>query len=247
MEISIIEERPIEFRDSIVIEGLPDVGLVGTIATSYLVEHLNVSKLGHIESSLFPPIMVVHKQKLENPVRLYGYGNMIFILSEIAIPTEAVQPLTKALAEWFEQKGVKMLISLSGLPVQDRMEIDKPLVFGIGNSEDAMEELKKNKIDTLEEGFIAGIYALMLNECSKKGIPAVSLLTQCFPMYPDPGAAAEALTSLKKLLNLEIDVKPLLEDENEIKVKARDLMMDTKASMTKMQKIREQEMPFMYG
>lgn len=228
------------------IEGLPDVGLVGTIAASYIVERMGYKEIGYIESDLFPPVMVVHEGKSKNPLRIYGDEGVVVVLSEVAIPVGAVYPLTEALADWVKEIDSKLVISMTGLPATNRIDIEKPEVFAVGNSEEALNELKDKQMELLEEGFIAGPYAVMLRECSKRKMSAISLLAQCFPVYPDPGAAASAIESLDKFLKLGIDVKELLEKGEEIKLKARDLMRQTALSAPKMQKGVEQDMPIMY-
>jgi len=248
--VKIVEEEGAEYNNPIVIEGLPDVGLVGTIAASYIVEKLNYKAIGHIESDLFPPVMVIHDGKLMNPFRIYSAEDcsVVVVLSEIALPPKAVYPLTTALAEWFHKINVKQpVISIKGLPVKNRMDIDTPEVFAVGNNEAAMKELKDKQVDILEEGFIAGTYAIMLRECSKRKISAISLLAQCYPVYPDPGAAASAIESIVKFSSkLAIDIGELLENADEIKLKARDLMQQTTLSASEMQKDMEQDMPIMY-
>jgi uncharacterized protein len=248
--VRIVEKEGEVYNNPVVIEGLPDVGLVGTIAASYLVEKLAYREIGHIESDLFPPVMVIHDGKLKNPFRIYSdaSGSIVVILSEVAVPPKAVYPLTAALAEWFHRIKVRPpVISLKGLPMKNRIEIDKPEVFAVGNNDAALQLLKDKQIELLEEGFIAGTYAMMLRECSKRNIGAISLLAQCFPVYPDPGAAASSIESVKKFVpNLEVDVGELLENAEEIKLKARDLMQQTTLSASEMQKGMEQDMPIMY-
>ena len=245
-EVRIVEKEGVKHKNPIVIEGLPDVGLVGTIAASYIVERMGYKEIGYIESDLFPPVMVVHEGQSKNPLRIYGDEGVVVVLSEVAIPVGAVYPLTEALADWVKEIDSKLVISMTGLPAANRIDIEKPEVFAVGNSEEALNELKDKQMELLEEGFIAGPYAVMLRECSKRKMTAISLLAQCFPVYPDPGAAASAIESLDKFLKLGIDVKELLEKGEEIKLKARDLMRQTALSAPKMQKGAEQDMPIMY-
>jgi len=245
-EVRIVEKEGVKHKNPIVIEGLPDVGLVGTIAASYIVERMGYKEIGYIESDLFPPVMVVHEGKSKNPLRIYGDEGVVVVLSEVAIPVGAVYPLTEALADWVKEIDSKLVISMTGLPATNRIDIEKPEVFAVGNNEEALNELKDKQMELLEEGFIAGPYAVMLRECSKRKISAISLLAQCFPVYPDPGAAASAIESLDKFLKLGIDIKELLEKGEEIKLKARDLMRQTALSAPEMQKGVEQDMPIMY-
>jgi len=307
-EVRVVEEKPslVFERPMVAIEGLPDVGLVGTIATTFLVEKKGFEEIAYLESDLFPPVMVVHEGRLKNPFRIYGGYltrdetaegeggsgggsggrsgggggsgesgedgggekerkerieatargeseereefkiNTVLVLSEIAVPPYAVFPLTRALSAWFKEKGVQLAISLTGLAVRNRMEIEEPEVFGVANSEAAVQELRKRGVEIFEEGFIAGIYASMLRECKAVSVDAIALLTQCFPAYPDPGAAASALKTLEKFVPLRVDVGELLKRAEEIKLKARDLMRQTSIAASQMQKNAEQDLPIMY-
>ncbi len=56
-----------------------------------------------------------------------------------------------------------------------------------------------------------------------------------------------AINAVNKLLNLEVDVKKLLEDAEGIRVKTRELMQRTTKSLEGMAKTQEQELPAMYG
>ena len=41
------------------IVGLPDVGLVGLIAMSYLISELNLEEIAYMDSDLLPPVVVL--------------------------------------------------------------------------------------------------------------------------------------------------------------------------------------------
>jgi len=244
--VRIVEEEGVVHKNPIVIAGLPDVGLVGTIAASYIVDKMGYKEIGYVESDLFPPVMVIHEGKLKYPFGIYGNGSVIVLLSEVVVPPNAIYPLTRALTAWIKEIGAKLVIPITGLPVENRVDISKPEVFAVGNSEAAVKELREKQMELLEEGFIAGTYAIMLRECGKRDLNAISLLAQCFPVYPDPGAAASAIESLEMFLKLGIDVGELLEKGEEIKLKARDLMRQINLSAPEMQKGVEQDMPIMY-
>ena len=245
-KIEIIEKEGISINSPTVIEGFPDVGLVGVIASSYLVDKLKLKEVAHIESTLFPPVMVLHKGILSEPVSIFGNDNIIVVTSEIAIPPKLIYDLSLELSQWFEKKKAKILISLSGIPVQNRQDIEEPVVYGVGNNSKSIEILKENKINIIEEGFISGVYPLLLKECLKRNISALALLAQSFLKYPDPGASASTILALNKIININVDVKPLLDKANEVKVKARDLMKQAQNTMGPMGKSLEGEIPMMY-
>ncbi|MEM0053838.1 MAG: PAC2 family protein, partial [Nitrososphaeria archaeon] len=142
--------------------------------------------------------------------------------------------------------NAKMLIALTGFPVENRLEIEKPEVYAVVSKKEYAEMLSKYKIEVLQEGFISGIYALFLKECLKAGLPAIALVAQSFLKYPDPGAAAELLNSLNSILSLNVDIKPLLENAEEIRLKARDLLRQTERVAPSAYRNVEGELPLMY-
>jgi uncharacterized protein len=244
--VKIVENEGVSLLSPVVIEGLPDVGLVGVIGTLHLAESLKLVEIAHLESNLFPPVMVMHKGMLVDPVRILGNQEMVVVTSEIAIPPRAIYPLAEELVDWIKEKGARLVISLTGIPEPNRLEIEKPLVFGVGSSPFSMTLLKDNQVEVMEEGFIAGIYALVMKQCLKRNIPSLTLMAQAFPNLPDPGAAAIVLEILNKILKINVGVEELLEKADEIRVKGRDLMKQTGSSMQEMGKMSEQEIPVMY-
>ncbi|MEM2550184.1 MAG: PAC2 family protein [Nitrososphaerota archaeon] len=69
------------------------------------------------------------------------------------------------------------------------------------------------------------------------------VLAQSHYNYPDPGATAEIIIYLSKLLKPEIDVAPLFKSAEELKLWLRDLMRRTYQMMYCVQKSKELELP----
>jgi len=102
--VRLVEDKEYSFETPISIEGLPDVGLVGAIAASHIVEELELEEIAHLESEQFPPIMVIHKGMPKDPVRIYGNKNLIVLASEIPLPINTIAPTVKILSKWFRIK-----------------------------------------------------------------------------------------------------------------------------------------------
>lgn len=245
-EVSIVEARPTK-KVKYCILGAPDVGLVGAISMSYLIQSLKMEQIGHLESDIFGPIVVVHQGVPETPFRLYGRDDIVAFISEIPVETRALFLVARAIVDWAKSKNVELLVSISGIPIPNRLEIDVPQVFGVGTSPAIRDDFKKGNVEPFEEGFMAGLHALVVRECLKKGVNSIVLLAQSHLQYPDPGAAASAINSLNGLLDLNVDVKKLLEQEEEIRLKMRELMRQTQRTMAETPKAREQEIPMMYA
>ena len=120
-DITIIETKKIYVNCSNIIEGVPDMGLVGAIAVSHIVLEQNFEEVGYIKSELFPPVMVVHERKVLSPVRIFQKEKFIVILSEIPIDPKVGYILAKRLTEWYKEKGAELIISISGTPIQERI------------------------------------------------------------------------------------------------------------------------------
>lgn len=242
-DILIIETKKIDVENPIIIEGVPDIGLVGSIAVSHMVAEQNFEEVGYIKSDLFPPVMVVHDRKVLNPVRIFQKGKLIAILSEIPIDPKAGFILSKRLTEWYKEKGAQLIISISGTPIQERIDIDEPQVFGTSNNESILKKMEELGVQILQEGFISGFYALILKNSIEIGLNSSILLAQCYSSYPDPGAAASILKILNKMTDLNVDVKQLIEQAEDLKVNYRALMEQTNASIQRESKV---DVPTMY-
>ncbi len=223
--------------------GFPDVGLVGVLAASHVISELNMTELAYVDTDLLPPIVVLHKGLPHAPMRIFGNGNLLVILSETAIPAKGVQRLMRNFVEWGKAKKVKIVIPIGGIPVQNRQDIEEPKVFGAASSFDMINLLEQKKVEVLKEGYMVGPQALMMRYCAERNIPAIALLAQSFYNYPDPEASAAALKQLANITGIKVDVSKLFEKGEEIRLRAKDVMKRTQQELTKMNKGQEYDMP----
>ena len=246
--ITIFETKEIELKKpSYLILGLPDAGLVGAISVSHLARTLNMEEYGGIESyRYFPPIVVVHKGSLYPPLRFFHKDNLVVLVPEIAIPTGAIYPLSYAITDYAQRKGFDFIISITGTPIPNRMEIDKPKVYWLATGKTATDVGKKLNIPIFEEGLLVGPYAVILKESMKRRMNNILLLVESYMEFPDPEAAATALEVLSKVTGVEVDVKKLLEEAEIIKLKSREMMRSTHRMLTRMGKGYEYQLPMLY-
>jgi uncharacterized protein len=225
---------------------LPDTGLVGTIAVGHMISSKKMTEVGYVRLSALPPILVIHHGEPKSPVRLYGKDDFVVLISETPLPFETYKELAEQTVRWAGEKGIELLISLSGIAVQNREEIDRPQVFGIGASAEIRGLLKSRGFSLLEEGFIAGPQALILDECIERTFPLAVLLAQSHSKFPDPGAAVSMLQDLNQAFGLDVDVKSLQGQAEEFRIRLRELMQRTQQSMHGT-KSHEEELPALYG
>jgi uncharacterized protein len=240
--IKIVEKKTIPSEAKMIV-GLPDVGLVGLIATSYLISELNLEEIAYMDSDLLPPVVVLHKGLPHAPLRFYGNKNLIAVISELAVPAPAIFPVMQKIMDWGQAKKVKTVVSMGGIPVENRQSITEPKVFGAASNQELLDELTKKGVSIMNEGYMVGPQALSMRYSINKNIPSIAILAQSFYNYPDPQAAAIALKELAKISDVKVDVSKLLEKGEEIRLKARDIMKRTQEEMTRMKKSQEYDLP----
>lgn len=229
--VSIVEVRPLDPGKSFLIVGFPDVGLVGSIVTSHIVAELKMQEAGYIDSELLPPVISVHGGEVKALIRIFDDKDFVAVLSDIPLTQALGASLNRSLVQWAKQKGFKTVLGATGMPIPNRMEVDKPAVLGLATSEASKEHLQLGGIQALQEGMLAGIYALLIKECVKQDMPSLTLLAESYAEFPDPGASASIVEALNKMLNKKIDVQSLIEKADEIRIQSRELMARTQQQM----------------
>lgn len=234
-------------RGKVVLQGFPDVGLVGSITVSYLVDQLGLKQVGYVESDDLPPVVPIRNSEVKDLIRIYEDRRAIIFVSDIPIPAKMIKPLARALLDWSKSKGVDRLYCLTGLADPNRIEIEEPKVFVAASRLKLAEELADLlDAEVLSEGFVAGINAELVRQGARKGFDVGLLLAQSHYNYPDPGAAAQLLLRMPKLIDASVDVGPLLQSAEMIRMQLRDLMRRTYDTMGDMQKSKDLELPPVY-
>ncbi len=241
-DIRIIEKKEIP-KGAFMLFGFPDVGLVGVIAASHLISELNLTEVAYIDSRLLPPVIVLHEGLSHSPIRIFGNHQILLAVSEIPLREDLVYPIIHSIIDWGKEKEVKMMISLGGIPVQERQDLEELKVFAAASNPETLKIAKDKNLEVLMEGYMVGPQAIMLQYCATLGLPALTLLAQCFFNYPDPEAAAKALEQLMNITGLKVNISTLIEKGEEIRLKARDMMKRTQQELTKMRKTQEYDIP----
>lgn len=248
-EWTVYELKDIPRADYLVV-GMPDVGLVGLIASTYLVKTLNAELIAYIDSPHLPPVLLYHESRPYPIMRVHNLPvngrNVLLLVSEVAIGARGSYSFARHVVRWSSSKGIERLLLLGGVPTPQRMKLEKPAVYGAGVTKEDVELLEKSGFNLFKEGFVSGPYALILKECYIRSVKSIALLAESFLNYPDPGAAAAVLTALDPLLGLKVNIEPLLEQEEEIRARLRETMKRTMEAMSEAGKAYEFTVPAMY-
>jgi uncharacterized protein len=221
-----------------VVVGVPDAGLVGTIACSYVIQQLGLHPIGHIDSDLLPPMMVIHGSKPCHPIQIFGgASNLLVVLSEIPLSPRSSFQITKALAAWARSMRAEVVIGVSGLPSRRREESPdgKPAILGIALDEKTLKGLTALGVLPFEEGIVSGTHASLMKQCMSNGQSCLLLMAESLIQFPDPSAAGKAVEVLGGLLSVKIDLEPLMHEAEEIRLRNRELMQQTQEAQHQQQ------------
>jgi len=242
--IQVILEKELSVKNPLLIEGFPGIGLVGNIASQYIVNELKMTYLGAMSSRYFPPLAVLLGGVVNMPVRVYedaGKG-LVVLTADIPVHPLASYEIGKEIVSWAESINVREMICLAGITVMD----DQHRVFGAVSKKDLLDRIK-DKAEIFEMGTITGITGSIMNECRIKNLPAVCLLGETASAEPDPRAAIATIETLNKIYDLGVSTAKLTEQADEIEVQMAQLAQQMKGVTTEEQQAQmPKEFP-MYG
>ena len=220
----VLKKKP---RGAKIIEGFPGFGLIGTIATEYIVNHLECELIGRFWFDELPATAAIHEEKIVNPIGVYyNKKNHLVIIHSISAAAGIEWKAADLVLNIARQIGCKEIISLEG--VASPLMMGESRVFYHTNRETKKKLIEKCGIDVLKEGIIMGITsALML----KSDLPITCLFAETHSNLPDSKASAKIIKILDKYLGLDVDPKPLLKQAESFEKKLKALMeqsMDAK-------------------
>jgi len=207
----------------IIIEGFPGFGLIGTITTEFLIEHLKAEQIGEFVFDEMPPTLAIHKEKMVEPMGIfYDRKNNIVILHTILNMTGNEWKVAEAIDDMAKKLKAKEIISIEG--VSSPVPSDETNVYYYCKKDkDCIEELAK----PLKESIIMGVTAALM---LKSKVPFIGFFAETRSQLPDSKAAAKIIEVLDKYLMLDIDYKPLLKQAEEFEEKFKKIIEQTSAA-----------------
>lgn len=208
-----------DIEDGIVLEGSPGAGLIGNIIGWLLVDSLKMREIGYVESKYFPPLAVLYKGVALHPFRIYEKDGLVLFLSDFIVPQNIVFDMTNVIVDWMDKNNSKELITFNSAVVREKANP----AAAVANSSESLDKLKGKDIPILQIGNLNGISGTLLTQTAMKNIPGTCILAETLTQYPDPRAAAEAVKSLNKLIDMDIDYKPLIQEAEDIESRLKKL------------------------
>jgi uncharacterized protein len=209
-----------------IIQGFPGFGLIGTITTEFLIEHLKAEKIGTFTYDELPATVAIHKEKLVDPMAVYydkEYNLVILhtILNSVGLEWKLCENILK-LAKDVEATEI---ISLEGVSSPQVTESAK--VFFFTENQKTRDKLAKIGLEPLKESIIVGVSgALML----KAKTPLTCFFAETKSEMPDSKAASNIIKALDDYLDLKVDYQPLLKQAEEFEQKFKTILKQSSAA-----------------
>jgi uncharacterized protein (TIGR00162 family) len=211
-ETFVKETAKVEPKNPVLIEGLPGMGIVGRIATRYLVKQLGAKRFAELYSPHFPYYVLVNKRGnvrllrgefyfWKNPA---GENDLIFLTGDSQAQTiEGQYEVTKSILDFAQKLGVKMIITIGGY----RQEAEeKPQVIAVSTSPALLKRALEAKAIASPPGNpIVGTAGLLLGLAKFTKIDSLCLLGETRGYLPDPKAAKSVLEVLQRILGFQVD------------------------------------------
>lgn len=217
-------------KGATVIEGFPGFGLVGTIVTEYLIEHLGAKQIGCMWSNKIPSIVALHEGKVVDPLAIfYDEKHNILLLRAIASINGLEWDLAEGTEKLCSEYGVKEIVSIEGVSGANKNTIaqGEPKAFYYTNDASNKKKFSVIGIDSLKEGIVVGVTASLLSKVKD----ATFVFVESFADMPDSRAAARLIEILDKYLGLKVDYKPLIEKAEKFEEKVKGFLSKSSDAM----------------
>jgi len=194
-------------RDWVMITGFPGFGYVGTIATRYLAEALNMPKIGDIITRYMPDFASIEDYGVMTPYEVFADAEkgVIVVVNNVAPGTKERVAYAKELLEWFRRIGGSQVILAAGLSSKYKEGDEKFRWMCVGDCG------RKFKEPLFKGMYIVGPAATLLTIANLMSVPLLGILPYTEPAKYDPKAAAVFVEVVSDLLGLGVSVDKLME------------------------------------
>ncbi len=219
-EFSILPNNTFNFKNPVLIEGLPGIGNIARISVDFLATKLKAKKVCDIYSAIFPALCIIDdKSRVDLPkAELLVYNHkgrdIIFLIGDTQPSDNKSYILCSKVFDIVKPAEV---ITIGGIPNQEKLDAQN--VHAACTGENVKKRIKK--LDLMLDGnetvsLIVGAAGVFLGMAKIKGIDGFALLVETLSNSSHFGirGAKEILTLLIKYLDLNVDLSEL---DNEIK------------------------------
>lgn len=238
-----------DLSGALVIVGAPGLGLVGSIMTRYLVETLEMERIGGLHSVEFPPYAPIENGRPLHPVRIHGLetrcgldldcDRIAVITSELFTNPRMIPHLSESLVAWCKKIDAELMVVPDAIMPGDGAE-ETDAVLGIASTDPAWRFLERADLPPMKEGAMVGMTAGLLSTSEHRGFDTVALLAESKPDHPDARAAARLVEVMDAVLpGIKLESGPLLQRAEKIEATVQAL----RSQLAQQSRQVEQEAP----
>ncbi|MDR2204369.1 MAG: PAC2 family protein [Nitrososphaerota archaeon] len=215
-------EKP-QLYDPILLEGLPGIGFVASIASLHLITELRAKRFAHITSSSFHDFAVTAPDgSVCSPINeLYyvkrGAGERDLIIwygNTQALSITGQYELCGKVLDFVQELGCKYVISIGGFKKDEVQPV--PGIYSTATDPNTMETVL-NLGTKVMIGNVFGIAGISIGLAKLRSMHGFSLLIDTLGVDPDVNAARYALLTICKFLNFKVNLDNIGQTGNEIK------------------------------
>lgn len=211
-----LSEKP---KNPVIIEGFPGFGLVGTIATEFLIKHLNAKKIGKMWSDELMPIAAVHESKIVEPLGIfYSKKYNLVIIHALSAVRGLEWKISESILNLADMLKAKEIISLEAIGSEEKINSAS---YYFTTKEPKKKQFDGFGLKPLKEGMVMGVTGALL---LKRSELVSAFFVESHISLGDSKAAAKIIEVLDKYLGLKIDTKPLLKAAEKFEATLKDIM-----------------------
>lgn len=200
----------------VLLAGFAEYGLAGLTAVDFLVDHLELTEMGHVDVAQLPAITPFEGGTPRHHTRFFSRPDLdvTVLVGELFIPVFAAGPFTTSLFDWIETASVDEMVLLSGVPMPHGPPDHR--TFYIATEDFQATRLQETTLDPMGNGFLDGIPAAILQRGMDSPLRACVLTTPTHARAPDVEAAIRLVETVTELYDLPVDAAPLRAFADEI-------------------------------
>jgi uncharacterized protein len=227
MNINLMEKP----QNVTLIQGFPGFGMVGSISTEYLCDHLETREIGTILLPELFPIVAVHQGEIIPPLSIHYYeeGNIVIVKS-LTKGKDYEWKFAEIISAIAKELKAKEIIALEG--VNSPQESKK--IYAYSDDKKKKEMLESKGFKPLREGIIMGVSAALLLKKPSCSVTCIFALTA--GALPDSTAAAEIIKALDLYLGLKVAYDPLYEQAKIFEEKIQTILSKSQNALEEKEK-----------
>ncbi|MGM5484940.1 MAG: proteasome assembly chaperone family protein [Nanobdellota archaeon] len=203
-----------------VIIGFPGFGLIGTITTEFLRDHLETKKIGSIFFDGLPANLAVHNGEMLDPIGIYHNEKYNIVLINGLVSSSGLEwKISEEINKVLEELDPYEIIDVEGIASQKKDEESK--VYFFTKDEEKAKRFSDIGLEQMKEGIIIGITSSLLLKVKRD---VSCFFAETHSELPDSKGAAKIIQAIDKHMELEVDYKPLLEQAKIFEQKLKGIM-----------------------